>query len=97
MAGYVFTIAVLYIDPIRYRYSYTYRTVVFIIALAGHGILSKYIYAFPPEGIPKYHAEIGAQVMYYGGDIIDIVLITILFYHWYQTTNPDKKVTFQST
>lgn len=81
-AGYFFTISLLYIDPISRRYSFLYRTVVFIFALAGHGILSKYIYAYPPEGIIIEQARVGAMLMYYGGDAIDLVIIIILFHQW---------------
>lgn len=81
-AGYFFTISLLYIDPISRRYSFLYRTVVFIFALAGHGILSKYIYAYPPEGINVEEARLGAMLMYYGGDAVDLVIIIILFHQW---------------
>lgn len=92
LAGYLFTISLVYIDPIFHRFSYTYRTVVFILALAGHGILSKFIYAYPPTGIPEEQARIGAMLMYYGGDAVDLLLIFILFKHWYQSVRPRKLV-----
>jgi putative membrane protein len=85
LAGYLFTISLLYIDPVSHRFRFPYRTAVFIVALAGHGILSKFIYAYPPEGVPVEQARIGALLMYYGGDAIDLVLIFILFRHWYQS------------
>ncbi|WP_438314243.1 cytochrome c oxidase assembly protein [Sporosarcina sp. FA9] len=84
-AGYLFTISILYTDPVSRRYGYVYRTVVFIITLAGHGILSKYIYAYPPEGVVLEQARAGAMLMYYGGDTVDLVLIFILFHHWYRS------------
>ncbi|WP_339252815.1 cytochrome c oxidase assembly protein [Sporosarcina sp. FSL W8-0480] len=92
LAGYLFTISLVYIDPIFHRFSYTYRTVVFIIALAGHGILSKFIYAYPPAGVLEEQARIGAMLMYYGGDAVDLFLIFILFKHWYQSVRPRKLV-----
>lgn len=88
IAGYLFTISLLYIDPVSHRLSFLHRTIVFILALAGHGILSKFIYAYPPEGIPEEQARIGAMLMYYGGDAIDLFLIFILFTHWYQSVRP---------
>ncbi|WLR51943.1 cytochrome c oxidase assembly protein [Bacillus tianshenii] len=88
LAGYLFTISMIYIDLSPHRTSYIYRTIVFIIALAGHGILSKYIYAHPPAGVPREQAEIGGKIMYYGGDLIDIVLIFILCLHWFRATRP---------
>lgn len=86
IAGYLFTISLIYVDPIPHRYSYLFRTVVFIFALAGHGILSKYIYATPPTGVPIDEAEIGGMLMYYGGDVIDLFIIILLFYQWYKDT-----------
>jgi putative membrane protein len=90
LAGYLITISLLYIDPVFHRFSFTYRTVVFIVALAGHGILSKFIYAYPPAGVPVEQARIGGMLMYYGGDAVDLLLIFILFKHWYQSARPRK-------
>lgn len=88
IAGYLFTASMIYIDPAPHRTSYVYRAVVFVIALAGHGILSKYIYANPPAGTPTAQAESGSMLMFYGGDLIDAVLITILCYQWYKAARP---------
>ncbi|WP_273853140.1 cytochrome c oxidase assembly protein [Guptibacillus spartinae] len=88
IAGYLFTISIIYIDPRPHRFSFWYRSVVFIIALAGPGILTKYIYAYPPLGVPKEQAESGAMLMYYGGDAIDIILIFILCFQWFRATRP---------
>ena len=85
IAGYLFTISLLYIDPVFHRFSFPYRTSIFILALAGHGILSKFLYAYPPEGVPLEQARIGAMLMYYGGDAVDLILIFILFRHWYKS------------
>lgn len=92
IAGYLFTISLLYIDPVFHRFSFQYRTFVFIIALAGHGILSKFIYAYPPDGIPVKQARIGAMLMYYGGDAIDLILIIILFRQWYKSVRSHPKI-----
>lgn len=90
LAGYLFTASLIYIDPTPHRLSYKYRTLVFIFALAGHGILSKYIYAYPPDGVPQAEAEIGGMLMYYGGDAIDLGIIFVLFYQWYKTSRPKR-------
>lgn len=93
LAGFLFTISIIYIDPIPHRKSYTYRTVVFLFAIAGHAILSKYIYANPPIGVSRNEAEMGGMIMYYGGDAIEIGLIIILFYQWFKQTRPKMDVT----
>ncbi|MDG5787162.1 cytochrome c oxidase assembly protein [Evansella sp. AB-P1] len=88
IAGYLFTISIIYIDPIHKRTHYIYRAIVLIFALAGHGILSKYIYAHPPLGVPIIQGEIGGIIMYYGGDAVDIVIVIFLCYQWFRATRP---------
>lgn len=87
-AGCLFTLSMIYIDPTPHRFSFLYRAIVFVLALAGHGILSKYIYAQPPNGVPAAQAETGGMLMYYGGDSIDLVLILILCFQWFRATRP---------
>ncbi len=88
LAGYLFTVSMIYIDPVPHRTSFLYRAIVFIVALAGHDVLSKYIYAHPPNGVLVDQAELGGMLMFYGGDIIDIVIIFILCLHWFRATRP---------
>lgn len=87
-AGYLFTMAMLYTDPVPYRKSYLFRILVFICALAGHGILSKYLYANPPTGVEAAAAQEGAVLMYYGGDLVDLILIVLLCWRWYRAASP---------
>lgn len=94
LAGYIFTLSIIYIDPTPHRTSFTTRSIVLLLALAAHSILSKYIYANPPVGIAKSHAEIGGMLMYYGGDAIEILLIVILCYQLFKSTGP-REVAFQ--
>lgn len=86
LAGYLFTISLLYIDPTPNQKSYPYRSVVFLLAITGHAVLSKYIYANPPRGVPRDQAELGGMIMYYGGDAIEVGMICILFYQWFKQT-----------
>ncbi|MFC2946994.1 cytochrome c oxidase assembly protein [Virgibacillus sediminis] len=88
LAGYLFTVSMIYVEPIPHRTSYLYRSIILVLALAAHGILSKHIYAHPPEGVPRAEAETGGMLMYYGGDAVDILIILILCYHWYQAAAP---------
>jgi putative membrane protein len=88
LAGYLYTISILYIEPVPHRYSFVFRAVVLILSLAAHGILSKYIYAHPPVGIPSEQAESGGMIMYYGGDIIEIILIFLFCQQWYKAARP---------
>jgi putative membrane protein len=97
LAGYLFTLSMIYIDPIPHRLSYRYRGIVLVIALAGHGILAKYIYANPPVGVPLVQAEQGGMLMYYGGDAIDLVLIFIFCLQWYKARRPKDYQTFSES
>ena len=88
LAGYLFTASILYIDPIAHHISFLFRAIVLVLASAGHSILSKYIYAFAPNGIPANQAESGGMLMYYGGDAIDLVLIVLFCLQWYRSARP---------
>ncbi len=88
LAGYVFTLSFIYIEPTPHRRSYLYRSVMIVLALAGHGILAKYLYANPPAGVSYRQGEIGSMLMYYGGDLVDMMIIVILCWQWYKETCP---------
>jgi len=92
LVGYLFTVSMIYIDPMPHRKSYFYRAIVFVLALTGHGILSKYIYAFPPTGVAQTQAEQGGILMYYGGDAVDLILIIIFCSQWYRACRPKNVV-----
>lgn len=88
LAGYAFTVAIIDVDPMPHRRSHRHRALILIIALAAHDILAKYLYTRPPPGVSPASAETGAMIMYYGGDTIDLALITLLCAHWYRITRP---------
>ncbi|WP_040285908.1 cytochrome c oxidase assembly protein [Sporosarcina koreensis] len=90
-AGYVFTVSMLYVDPSPHPHSYQLRSAVLLVFLAGHAILSKFIYAHPPAGVPAEQAQAGGLVMYYGGDAIDAFLIFFLCLQWYRSVRPRQK------
>lgn len=88
LAGYLFTLSIIYSDINPHRYSFRFRTIVLGFAIAGHSILAKYLYANPPVGVSATDTEKGAMLMYYGGDAVDLILIIILFYQWYKASRP---------
>ncbi|MFD0829310.1 cytochrome c oxidase assembly protein [Neobacillus sp. M.A.Huq-85] len=88
LAGYLFTAAIIYMDPTPHRKSYLYRAMVLVITIAGHDILAKYIYTHPPANVPVRQAETGGVLMYYGGDIIDLILIIIFCFQWFKASRP---------
>lgn len=85
-AGYLFTASIIYTEPAPHRTSYHLRSCTMIIAFAGHGILSKLIYAAPPEGIPQAQGITSGLLMYYGGDLIDLVIIFVFCLQWYRSS-----------
>jgi putative membrane protein len=82
IAGYLFTASIIGVDPSPHRPGYRYRAVVLIVAMAGHGILAKFLFGHPPTGVPASQAEVGSMIMYYGGDLIHLVVITTLWSRW---------------
>jgi putative membrane protein len=88
LAGYLYTVSIIYLDPTPHRYSFIYRAIVLIMSLAAHSVLSKYIYAYPPAGVPIDQAQAGGMIMYYGGDIIEIGLIFLFCRQWYKAARP---------
>ncbi|MFS0723096.1 cytochrome c oxidase assembly protein [Paenibacillus sp. 1P07SE] len=85
LAGYAFTASMLYTDPVPHRKSYMYRSIVLVLAIAGHGILAKYLYAHPPAGVMPDEAEAGSMLMYYGGDLVHLAVIFLLCRQWYRS------------
>ncbi|WP_018932186.1 cytochrome c oxidase assembly protein [Gracilibacillus lacisalsi] len=88
LAGYLFTLSMIYIEPTPHRKSYLYRSIMIVLALAGHGILAKYLYANPPVTVSIHEGEIGSIIMYYGGDLVDMMIMIILCWQWYKETRP---------
>ncbi|GGE96898.1 membrane protein [Mycetocola zhadangensis] len=85
LAGYLFVASLVGWDPNPHRASFPIRAGVLVAALAGHGILAKYLYAHPPTGIPVAQAQSGSMLMYYGGDLADAILIGVLCLQWYRS------------
>ena len=90
LAGWVFTAAMLQVDPAPHPHGHPLRAGVLVGFLALHAILSKHVYAHPPAGVGAAEAQEGAQLMYYGGDWIDLVLIALLCLDWYRRTAPER-------
>ncbi|GAB2597062.1 hypothetical protein Aab01nite_72540 [Paractinoplanes abujensis] len=78
LAGYLFTAAIIGRDPAPHRPGPALRAAVLVAFVAVHGILAKHLYAHPPPGVPAPDAEQAAQLMYYGGDLLHLVVIALL-------------------
>ena len=88
VASYLFTASMIGSDPAPHRRSIEFRSVVMVVAIAGHGILAKYLYAHPPAGVGRDEAETGSQIMYYAGDAVQLVVIVFLWAQWYSSRTP---------
>ncbi len=88
-AGCLLSWALIGIDPVRRRPGAGMRLAVLVIAAAGHDVLAKLMYAWnDPSGAgPTIAARhLGAELMYYGGTVIDVALAVILMAQWYRVT-----------
>lgn len=88
MAGYLFTASLIGVDPNPHRASVQVRAAVLILFIAAHSTLAKRLYAHPPAGVDAADGRFGAQLMYYGGDVVDVTVIVLLFTGWYAATRP---------
>jgi putative membrane protein len=87
-AGALFTYSIVGPGPHPHRSSFRLRAIVLIGALATHAALAKYLYGHPPTGVAAADGQAGAMVMYYGGDVVDLVLTTLLCLEWYRSAPP---------
>jgi putative membrane protein len=72
-------------DPMPARAGVPIRLVVLLVAAAGHDVLAKLMYArlLPSGGGSAAELRAGAQLMFYGGDAIEVALAVALLLPWY--------------
>jgi putative membrane protein len=92
LAGFLFTATLVDADPLPHRRSHLYRALVLLVAIAAHDLLAKSLYADPPAMVPAGQAEAGAMIMYYGGDVVHLVVLVLLCAHWYRAARPTERV-----
>jgi putative membrane protein len=85
VAGVLFMSAVCQLEPVRRRYSLTLRAASLVAAGGAHAVLAKSLYAAPPPGtqFPDADVALGAQLMYYGGDLIEVAVALVIALQWY--------------
>jgi putative membrane protein len=88
VTGYLFTVSIIGIDPAPHRRSFPLRLAVLVLAIAAHSVLAKHIAGHPPGRVPATAAEQGAMLMYYGGDLLELVLVALFCAQWYRATRP---------
>ena len=91
-AGYLFSWSVLAgPDPAPHPPSRWVRLGVLFASMGAHAVLGKLMYGFLwPRGVPYGADEIrdAAQIMYYGGDLAEVLLVVALFAGWYRARRP---------
>ncbi|MDR7275526.1 cytochrome c oxidase assembly protein [Catenuloplanes atrovinosus] len=90
-AGYLFTAALIGPDPAPHRPSFGVRAAALAGFLGAHAVLAKWLYAHPPPGVGAADAEAAAYLMYYGGELIDLVLIVLFCRAWYAAAAPGQR------
>lgn len=98
VAGFVFSWAVLGgPDRAPHKPSMRLRAAVLFVAIALHAILAKLMVVWQlPVGIehPPEMVESAAKLMFYGGDVIELLLAAILFSGWlYERNRPGRPFT----
>ncbi|HWR85864.1 MAG TPA: cytochrome c oxidase assembly protein, partial [Rhodoglobus sp.] len=83
-AGFLFTAAVIGLDPAPHRPDRRLVTVVLVLAAASHAILARSLVAAPPAGVPVAEAEAGAELMYTAGGWVEAAVIVIFCLRWYR-------------
>lgn len=94
IAGCLFTWAIAGPDPGPHRPPPAFRLLVLFVSMAAHAILAKLMYAHGwPRGTGHDLEEIqqAAKLMYYGGDLTEVVLVAALFTAWLQAVKPVQK------
>lgn len=76
------------VDPLPRRASVRQRLLVLLVAAGAHDVLAKYLYAhfLPAGGGDPAGLRAGAQLLFYGGDLVEVLLSVALLTTWYART-----------
>lgn len=85
-AGCLLSWALIGLDPVRHRPSTTTKVAALVVVAAGHDLLSKLLYArgLPVGGGPVSERRLGAELLYYGGTVFDVLLAVVVMAQWYR-------------
>ncbi|WP_083587150.1 cytochrome c oxidase assembly protein [Agrococcus sp. Marseille-P2731] len=86
LAGYLFTAAVIGVDPNPHRLARPWVAGIVVLTMASHSILAKHLYANPPAAVPVLEAHDGAQLMYYAGAWLEAAIVVIFCAQWYRAS-----------
>jgi putative membrane protein len=85
LSGYLYTAVLVGRDPLPHRRGTTHLLVVLVLALAAHDVLAKSLYAYGYAPMVMSDLQEGAQLMYYGGDAVDVLLAVLVCRRWYRS------------
>lgn len=74
--------------PDPHRSTITVRAAVLIGLVTAHSVLAKWLYAHPPTGVTAGESQVGAQLMYDGGDVVDVTMMALLLVGWFTAARP---------
>lgn len=85
VAGCLLTWLLVGTDPVPHRPGVRGRLAVLLIAAAGHETLIKLVYSrgLPAAGGPRGDTAAGVQLLYHGGDLVELLLAVTLLAQWY--------------
>lgn len=87
LAGYLFAWSLIGLDPVPRRTGHRTKILVLLLSMGLHAFLSKFMYAYGyPLNTPHAQDQIqeAARLMYYWGDLSELILVVIVFYTWYR-------------
>jgi putative membrane protein len=89
LAGTLLAVVLVGADPVPGRGGFGLRVAVLTAATAGHAVLAKNLYVHAAELAPGGEAgtaaawRLGAQLLWYGGDLADVLIVVAFFARWY--------------
>ncbi|WP_433782832.1 cytochrome c oxidase assembly protein [Actinomycetospora sp. CA-101289] len=88
LAGLLLSVLLVGRDPLPHRPGLVGSLLALLVAAAGHDVLAKVIYArlLPAHAGSPDEVRLGAQVMYYGGTVVEVALAVVLMTAWYART-----------
>ncbi|HEY8478457.1 MAG TPA: cytochrome c oxidase assembly protein [Spirillospora sp.] len=86
LAGVLFAAAICQLDPVRRRWGLPLRATTLLLGGTAHAVLAKTLYATGPPGtaFTADDLQVAARMMYYGGDLAELALATVLAVQWYR-------------
>ncbi|MFE0451777.1 cytochrome c oxidase assembly protein [Streptomyces sp. NPDC058914] len=86
--GLLLSFAICQLDPVRRRRGPRSRALTLLATGTAHAVLARGLYAAGPPDTAFAASDLraGAQIMYYGGDAVELVLASVLAAQWYAAT-----------